>query len=199
MRTSLAEFAELLEGPGRTELAVVAVVAALLGGITVLANAGPSPSYLLFPPLAAAAYRLFTRPDYLADGLPWDFPVGLTVGALSGWAALLVVGAVDPAVPTGPFQVDPAVVVLTVLFSGAVLYALDIEIPPAFAVGLLLPFAAAPPEAYVFNVAVASSAVAAIYVGWRRLQDRTNPAFGRSSGEDEGESERETEGGNESV
>ncbi|MFC7167003.1 hypothetical protein [Halospeciosus flavus] len=182
MRTTLAEFAELLEGPGRTELAIVAVVAVVLGGITALANAGSSLSYLLFPPLAAAAYRLFTRPDHLADGLPWDFPVGLTVGALSGWAAQVAVGSVDPSVPTGPLHADPRVVVLTVLFAGGTLYVLDIEIPPAFAVGLLLPFASAPPEAYVLNVAVASSVVAGLYVAWRRARDVSNPALGGRSG-----------------
>lgn len=169
LRRAAHRLAQRVGGPGRTRLAGVALVALLLGGVTALANTVDGLPYLLFPPLAAATYSLFTRND--PWGFPWDVPVALTVGAASGWLAILVVSTVYH-IPQGPFTVSPYVVVLTVLVAGVVLHALSIELPPAFAVGLLLPFAGVPPAVYTVNVALASTLVAAAYVAWQRWKWR---------------------------
>lgn len=169
-RRAVATLARRVGGPGRTRLVGVVLVAIVLGGVTALANAVHHLGYLLFPPLAAASYSLFTRRD--AWGFPWDVPVALTVGAAAGWLAIVVVTTVHH-VPEKPFTVSPAVVILTVLVAGVVLHALSIELPPAFAVGLLLPFAGVSPAVYTLNVALASTLVAACYYGWQQYRWRT--------------------------
>ncbi|WP_435098824.1 hypothetical protein [Halarchaeum sp. P4] len=150
-------------GPGRVRLAAIFLVAPLLGVVTAAANTLAALPFLLFPPLAAVSYSLFTRET---RSVAWDVPVALTVGACSGWLAAVLVGAFRT-LPSHPYTVSPLVVVFTVVFAGVSLWALNIEVPPAFAVGLLLPFAGVSPGVYVANVVAASTFVIAVHAAYR--------------------------------
>lgn len=123
-------------------------------------------TFVLFPPLGAVTYNLFAHPEQPVN-VPWQVPVTLTVGALSGAAAQNLARSVGAA-HAGPFQVDPVTAGVTVLLTGSFLYLFDTEIAPALAVGLLLPFAGVSAETYVLNVFLGAAIVAAAFTAWRR-------------------------------
>jgi membrane protein implicated in regulation of membrane protease activity len=64
--------------------------------------------------------------------------------------------------PHGAFQVDPIGAVISIVLTGVGLWLMNIELPPAFAVGLLLPFAGLPPKLYTISVAIGSTTVAVL-------------------------------------
>lgn len=99
-------------------------------------------------------------------------PTALTYGALCGWMALVVTKHGFAPLPSGPFQVDPVTAVFAIALTGTGLWLLDIELPPALAVALLLPFAGIPPGRYTVNVAVGSTFVASLVGTWHVLADR---------------------------
>lgn len=139
----------------------------LVALVVALSNAVDRLSFLLFPPLAAAIYELFANPG-AGDPSPTDVVLGLTVGAVSGWAALIVASAVFGPLPPGRFRIGVGAAVLSVLFTGGLLWLLDIELAPAFAVALLVLLLDVPPGAYVASVAAASALVAGVFAVWHR-------------------------------
>jgi len=135
------------------------LVPLLIAGVTGLANAVPSLSFLLFPPLASGAFTLFSDPEGRYSS-PTRFVAGMTVGAVCGWLALLAFGTGSATV------VDARAAGTAVLLTGSVTWLLDVEEPASYAVALLLLVQEAPPELYVASVAVASGIVAIVYVAW---------------------------------
>lgn len=144
----------------------VLILAPLISLVTWVATTVDALPFLLFPPLAAAAYRLFAYPEKPGN-FPWQFPLALTVGAASGAVSELVARTYFAPVPQGSFQVDPVTAGLTVLLAGGFLYLFDTELSPSLAVGLLLPFAGVSAGVYVANVSLASSFVAVAFSVWR--------------------------------
>lgn len=127
-------------------------------------------SILYLPPLAASSYKLFADPDVHPRTL-WHFPTALTYGVLSGWAALFITKRFFATIAQGPFQVDPVGAIISIELTRVGLWLLDIELPPALAVGLLLPFAGMPPDRYTVNVAVGATVVAIGVWVWYILVD----------------------------
>lgn len=158
---------KLLGTERRESLVAVLLLAPLIAGISWVAIRYDGLSFVLFPPLAAATYNLFAHPERPRN-FPWQVPLTLTVGALSGVAALNVAEWLGTA-RAASFQVDPVTAGLTVLLSGGFLYLFDTEIAPALAVGLLLPFAGVPPRVYVLNVFFGTAAVAVAFACWRAV------------------------------
>jgi hypothetical protein len=75
--------------------------------------------------------------------------------------------------PHGAFQVDPIGAVISIVLTGSGLWLMNIELPPALAVGLLLPFAGLPPKLYTISVAIGSTTVAVlIWLGREMIQGR---------------------------
>lgn len=138
-----------------------------VGVVTTLSNTVRPLSFLLFPPLAAAAYRLFAHPGE-ASSSPRGIVLGLTSGAVGGWAAVTVAYPVFGRPPTDTFAVSVPAAVLSILFTGVLLWLLDVELAPSYAVGLLVLLLDIPPEIYVLNVAGASMLVAGTFLGWQR-------------------------------
>ncbi|MGZ0746508.1 HPP family protein [Haloparvum sp. AD34] len=142
-------------------VSVLVFVPLLVAIVTGLSNALAELSFLLFPPLASGAYTLFANPEgeYAAPG---RFVAGLTLGALSGWAALLVSGS-----PTG--VISPTSAGLAIFLVGVVTWAFDVEEPAAFSTALLvLVTEQASPRAYVVSVTVFGAVVAVAFSVWRR-------------------------------
>ena len=144
-----------------THLGPLVFVAGLIGGLVFVSNQLHWLSILYFPPLAAAGYKLFVDPD-TQRRFPWQFPTALTYGALSGWAALLITKRFFAPMPHSAFHVDPVGAVISIMITGIGLWLMNIDLPPALAVGLLLPFAGLPPKLYMINVAIGSTTVAVL-------------------------------------
>ncbi|AGN00454.1 hypothetical protein L593_02515 [Salinarchaeum sp. Harcht-Bsk1] len=138
---------------------VLLFVPLTIAAVTALANAVPSLSFLLFPPLASGAYTLFADPAGRYSS-PIRFVAGLTIGSVCGWIALVTLG--DP----GSANVNAWAAMVAVLLTGTATWALDVEEPSGYSAALLLLVQEAPPLVYVFSVALASSIVAVVYVTW---------------------------------
>ena len=150
---------------GSIHLLPLGFIAILVGSMIFVSNRLPGVPILYFPPLAAAGYKLFVNPD-IQGRISWEFPTALTYGALSGWVALVITERFFAPVAQGVFQVDPVGAVISILFTGIGFWVMDIELPPALAVGLLLPFAGLPPKLYTVTVAIGSTIVATmVWVG----------------------------------
>jgi hypothetical protein len=168
-RRELVEFRRWIENTDNLlHLTALVVVPLLIGVVTVLTNAVVELSFLLFPPLASGAYTLFANPGGKYAS-PVQFVAGLTVGALSGWAALELSAAVyGPAGAAGAGSVHPESAALSILLTGAATWALGVEEPAAFATALLvLVTERATPQAYVLSVVVCGSIVAGAFYLWR--------------------------------
>ena len=157
---------------GAIHLLPLGFIAILVGSMIFVSNRLPRVPILYFPPLAAADYKLFVNLD-IHSRIPWEFPTALTWGALSGRVALLVTERFFAPVPQGVFQIDPVGAVISILLTGIGLWVMDIELPSALAVGLLLPFAGLPPRLYTINVAIGSTIVATmVWVGREAARGR---------------------------
>src|SRR6056297_2741261 len=113
-RAELREFRRWAETTDRlVHLSVLVFVPLLIGLVTLLSNAVPQLSFLLFPPLASGSYTPFVNPPgKYAD--PGQFVAGLTIGAACGLGALWVSSTFLPA-PAGRFQVAAGAAVLATL------------------------------------------------------------------------------------
>jgi len=148
-------------------LSVLVIVPLLVALVTALSNAVEQLSFLLFPPLAAGSYTLFADPEGKYSS-PTRFVVGLTAGALCGWAALSVSTALGLADGVGPLSSGAFEAALAVFATGAVTWAVDVEEPSAYStalLGLLVP--AGQERAFTLSVFAASSIVAAVFFVWR--------------------------------
>ena len=129
-RRELREFRRWAETTDRlVHLSVLVFVPLLIGLVTLLSNAVPRLSFLLFPPLASGSYTLFVDPrGKYAD--PGQFVAGLTIGAACGLGALwLSTAFLTP--PPGQFQVAAGATVLATLATALITWPFDIEEPSA--------------------------------------------------------------------
>lgn len=138
----------------------------LVAVVTYLSNAFSGLSYLLFPPLASGTYTLFTDPEGKYAS-PIRFVVGLTTGALCGWAALEISSLLGTPVQTGLFEVSVLGAGLAVLLAGSVTWVLSVEEPSAYATALLGLLVPDQQLAFVASVLLASLLVASVFVFWR--------------------------------
>ncbi|MBX0304866.1 HPP family protein [Haloarcula salinisoli] len=172
-RRELREFRRWAETTDRlVHLSVLVFVPLLIGLVTLLSNAVPQLSFLLFPPLASGSYTLFVDPrGKYAD--PVQFVAGLTIGAACGLGALWVATAVLT-LPSGQFQVAAGAAVLATLATGLITWPFDIEEPSAYSTALLA-LLVQPTQRLTFlgSIFLASSIVAVVFVVWRnRFYDR---------------------------
>lgn len=149
-------------------LSIFLLVPLLIGLVTSLSNALPGLSFLLYPPLAAGAFTLFADPEGRYASVT-RFVVGLTVGAVCGWVAVIAASTLiyEPA----PSEINPVGAALAVFLTGVTTWLLDTEEPAAFSTALLTLFVQAQvdrPEVYVLSVAVSSAIVAGGFAVWRR-------------------------------
>jgi nucleotide-binding universal stress UspA family protein len=146
-------------------LSVVVFVPLVLAAVTYLSNQVQTLSFLLFPPLAAGAYTLFSDPEgRYAD--PVRFVASLSTGAVCGLASYTAVVVAYGGVPTGVIRPESAA--LAVFLTGIVTWAAGIESPSAFSTALLaLVTGEVDPVTYVVSVAVATTFVAAVFTVWR--------------------------------
>lgn len=144
------------------------VVPVVVAAITFLTNALDALSFLLFPPLAAATHRLFAHPGEPSSS-PQSVVVGLTAGAVGGWLGTAVSHRVFGPPAGGLFSVSVPAAVLSVLCTGVLLWLIDVDLSPAYAVSLLVPLLDVPPGVFVLSVVAASGMVAAVFLGWQRF------------------------------
>ena len=165
-RRELSEFRRWIQNTTNLlHLSVVVFVPVLLAVVTALSNRIQTLSFLLFPPLAAGTYTLFSDPEgRYAD--PVRFVASLTTGAVCGLASFVVVATVYGGLPAGVIRPESAA--LAVFLTGVVTWAGGIESPSAFSTALLaLVTGEVDPVTYVLSVAVASSFVAGAFWVWR--------------------------------
>jgi nucleotide-binding universal stress UspA family protein len=149
-------------------LSILLFVPSLLGLVTYLSNSVSGLSFLLYPPLAAGAFTLFSDPEGRYASLR-RFVGGLTAGAICGWVAVVV--GTTLFYETGPGEIHAIGAALSVFFTGLVTWLLDIEEPAAFSTALLTLFVQARidrPELYVLSIAASSALVAGGFAVWRR-------------------------------
>ena len=143
----------------------VFVVPLLLGTLTWLSNAVGILPFVIYPPLASGTYTLFADPDGEYSE-PKRFVGGMTLGALSGWAALRVLSTLWYAVPPGQMEVHAGATALAVGTTALVTWGLDLEVPTAFSAALLA-LLAGPEISYVIAIGLSSAVVAGVFAVWR--------------------------------
>ncbi|MFB6085583.1 MAG: HPP family protein [Halodesulfurarchaeum sp.] len=145
-------------------LMIVFVVPVILAGLTWASNAISVLPFVIYPPLASGTYTLFADPESrYAD--PRRFVGGMTVGALSGWAALKFLTMFWYAVPPGSMEVHAGATALAISLTAVFTWALDLEVPTAFS-SALLALLAGTNITYVIAIAISSSIVAIVFLGW---------------------------------
>ena len=172
-RRELREFRRWAETTDRlVHLSVLVFVPLLIGLVTLLANAVPTLSFLLFPPLASGSYTLFVDPRGRYSE-PGRFVAGLTIGAACGLGALWVSNTFLTE-PSGQFQAAAGAAVLATLATGLITWPLNIEEPSAYSTALLaLLVQPAQRGPFLGSIFLASSLVAVVFVVWRdRFYDR---------------------------
>ncbi|MGM0397675.1 MAG: HPP family protein [Halobacteriota archaeon] len=157
----------------------------LIAVVTLLSNLIGAVSFLLFPPLASGTYTLFADPEG-AYSSPVKFVGGMTLGALSGWAALLVSARFLYGLPVGPMEVHPAGAAFGILLTGVLTWLLDLEEPTAFSTALLVLITGTSQLAYIVGVMLSSSFVALVFVAWRSMfyEERATYLYGTTDADD---------------
>lgn len=173
-RRELSEFRRWLENTSNLlHFSILLFVPLLIGLVTFLSGRVGTLSYLLFPPLAAGTYTLFSDPEGRYAS-PTKFVASLTTGAVCGlaslWVTAPVFGTPQTAVP------HPGSAALAVFLTAVVTWAADVEAPSAFSTALLTLVSNPATQlsqtesaaAYVVNIFAASLIVAGAFVVWRR-------------------------------
>lgn len=145
-----------------TRLSVLVGVPFVVAIVTWLSNVSDLVAFLLFPPLAAGTYSLIVDPQGASVRM---FVAGITAGALSGWAAVLVVGAVPTVLGAGP--VSPAGAAVSVLFAGLVSLLVGLEEPAAFSTALLVLVTGTSEAVYVGGMVASTLLVAGAFLLYR--------------------------------
>lgn len=166
-RRELAEFRGWIEHTGNlTRLSVVLFVPLLIAIVTLLSSNFNLLPFLLFPPLAASTYTLFSDPGGRYSS-PGQFVAGLTTGALSGWAALEIAARFLYRVPVQDLQVGAGSAALAIFLTAIVTWVLKIDLPTAYSTALLTLVTGASHLAYVISVVLSSTLVAVVFIIWR--------------------------------
>ncbi|WP_436925694.1 HPP family protein [Halosimplex amylolyticum] len=148
-------------------LSIIVVAPLLVAVVTTLFNSFSSLTFLLFPPLASGTYTLFADPEGRYAS-PTRFVAGLTVGALCGWAALVLASTLGLAGGPGNLSVGAFEAAVAVFLVGSTTWALDVEVPSAYSAALLgLLVRPGNEPVFALTVLVASSVVALVFVVWR--------------------------------
>jgi hypothetical protein len=165
-------------------VSILLFVPLLIAAVSVLSRTLESISFLLFPPLAAATYTLFSDPEGRFAS-PRRFVGGLTVGAVCGWVALET-GSRLYGVPVGALEVDPAGAAFAVFLAGLSTWLLDLEEPAAFSTALLVLVTKTSQLAYVASVFVSSAFVAGAFLLWRErfFEQRAEYLYASTQGDD---------------
>ncbi len=173
-RREVGEFRRWLEHTDNLlHVSALVFVPALVAAVTALSNVFPGFSFLLFPPLAAGTFTLFSDPEgRFAD--PVRFVVGVTGGAVCGWVALRAESALLGVPESG--LVAPGSAAVSILLVGITTWALDVEEPAAFSAALLV-LPAETPGRYVLFTFLASTVVAAVFAAWRETVYEERAAF----------------------
>ena len=166
-------------------VSALVLVPLLLALVTTISNVVPQFSFFLFPPLASGTYALFSDPTGRRSS-PVKFVVGLTLGAVCGLAAFQAGTLLYTDDPT---SVHAGSAALAVFLAGAVTWALDVDVPPAFSSALLVLVTNGAPGSrvlYVLNIAVSSMVVAGAFVLWRRklYSERARYLYQSTKGDD---------------
>jgi hypothetical protein len=148
-------------------VSVLVFLPLLIGLVTYLSNLleGVLP-FLLFPPLASGVYTLFANPES-EYASPRRFVGGLTLGAVCGWIALEIAAGYWYDVPPGALQPHAGAAAFSVLLTGVLAWALDLEESAAFSTALLVLVTGTGRLVYVASVAVATLLIAGVFVVWR--------------------------------
>lgn len=164
---------------------VLVAIPLLIGVVTWLSNALDVLPYLLFPPLAAGSYSLFTNPESQASS-PRRFVGGLTAGALCGWIALEVTARFWYQTPPGQYQVHAGAVALGLFLTGAVTWILDLREASAYSTTLLVHVTGTAQVEYVLSVFLSASLVAGTFVAWREgvYENRADLLYDSVRGDD---------------
>lgn len=186
-RREVREFRGWIEHTGNlTRLSVALFVPLLVATVTLLSNTlNELIPFLLFPPLAAGTYTLFSDPSGRYSS-PWQFVAGLTLGALSGWVALELSVIFLYQTPPPEVHVSPGSAALSVFLTAIATWAFDIDLPTAYSTALLVLVTGSSQLAYVLSVALSSSLVAVVFIIWRRqfYQQRAQYLYQSLSGDD---------------
>lgn len=166
-------------------LSVLFAIPVLMGVVTWLSNTLDVLPYLLFPPLAAGSYSLFTNPESPASS-PRRFVGGLTAGALCGWIALAVTARFWYQIPPGAYQVHGGAVALGLFLTGAVTWILDLREASAYSTALLVHVTGTAQIEYVLSVFLSASLVAGVFVAWRKgvYENRADLLYDSVRGDD---------------
>ncbi len=166
-------------------VSILLFVPLLIAAVSVLSRTLESISFLLFPPLAAATYTLFSDPAGRFAS-PRRFVGGLSLGAVCGWVALET-GALLYGVPVGALEVDAAGAAFAVFLAGLSTWLLDLEEPAAFSTALLVLVTKTSHLAYVLSVFVSSAFVAGAFLLWRErfFEQRAEYLYASTQGDDQ--------------
>lgn len=187
-RRELREFRAWIETTRNlAHLTSLLIIPLLIAVVTAVSRTNVGLSFLLFPPLASATYTLFSDPEGKYSR-PRKFVGGLTAGALCGWFALITPAAVFFGAGRPIAGVSPGGAALSIFLTGAITWALDIEIPSAFSTALLVLLTGTPDQAgiYVLSIAVSSTLVAIVFILWRRevYSERAQYLYQSTKGDD---------------
>jgi len=165
-------------------VSILLFVPLLIAAVSALSRTVASISFLLFPPLAAATYTLFSDPEGRFAS-PRRFVGGLSLGAVCGWVALET-GAFLRGVPAETLQVDPAGAAFAVFLAGVSTWLLDLEEPAAFSTALLVLVTRTTRLEYVLSVLVSSAFVAGAFLLWRErfFEQRAEYLYASTQGDD---------------
>lgn len=157
----------------------------LIAVVTMLSNRVGVISFLLFPPLASGTYTLFADPEGRYSS-PVKFVGGMTLGAISGWTALLVSARFVADLPVGPMEIHPAGAAFGLLLTGIVTWFLDLEEPMAFSTALLVLITGTSQLAYIVGLMLSSTFVALVFVVWRSafFEERATYLYGTTESDD---------------
>jgi hypothetical protein len=161
-------------------VSVVLLIPILIAFVTYLSNQLPILSFLLFPPLAAGTYTLFSDPEGRYAS-PVRFVSSLSVGALCGLIAAVITQVIyesrrkPRASARGGCQngsggaiVRPESAALAIFLTGIITWLARIEAPSAFSTVLLtLITGEVDPVVYVLSIMFASILIALVFVIWR--------------------------------
>jgi len=176
----------LADAENLLHLSALVFVPVLVGGVTWLANASPVVSFLVYPPLAAGAYTLFSNPGGRYAS-PRRFVGGISAGAICGWLVLGLTGEYWTAAALGELRVNAGAAALGIFLTGVVTWALSLEEPSAFSSALLVLVTGSEQLTYVGGIIVSSLIVAGVFVLWRRhfYEERARYLFQSTHGDDQ--------------
>lgn len=146
-------------------VSVVLLIPILIAFVTYISNQLPILSFLLFPPLAAGTYTLFSDPEGRYAS-PVRFVSSLSVGALCGLIAAVITQVIYNG--SGGAIVRPESAALAIFLTGIITWLARIEAPSAFSTVLLtLITGEVDPVVYVLSIMFASILIALVFVIWR--------------------------------